>query len=159
MSFSVSDVGGLAVAFNPADKREVQRALDRLDRNLFLDQELEPIGPYGPFVFWVVKHHIGSGHPPISVLEWKDNNGPWPLTMAIVERVRREDRSHEVIFKEILAKNEAKRKAAEQAAGEAAEQIAREGYSSARGTKSVNLPRSQSLRMARDRARNRGEKR
>ena len=60
MPYSVSDVGGLAVAFNPSDQREVQRALDRLDRDLFLDKELSPFGPYGPYVYWVV-FDIGPG--------------------------------------------------------------------------------------------------
>ena len=159
MSFSVSEVGGLAVAFNPADKREVQRALERLDKGLFLDQELEPIGPYGPYVYWVVKHWIGSGVAPVPVLEWRDDNGPWPLTMAIVEKVRRENRSWEEVFKHILEVNRAKQIAAVKETEDAVEAIAREGYYSARGTRSVNLPRSQSLRMARDRARARGEKR
>lgn len=159
MSFSVSDVGGLAVAFNAADKREVQRALDRLDRDLFLDQELSPIGPYGPYVYWVVKHWIGSGHEPVPVLEWRDENGPWPLTMAIVERVRRTDEKWETIFDRMMKQNEAKKQEAINAVGEGSFEIAREGYRSARGTKSVNLPRSQSLRMARDKARSRGEKR
>lgn len=158
MPYSVSDVGGLAVAFNPSDQREVQRALDRLDRELFLDKELSPIGPRGPYVYYVVKHHIGSGVPPIAVLEWRDESGPWPLTMAIVEKVRRTDEPWEKKYKRILDANEKKRQEAINAVGEGSESVAREGYKSVRGTRSVNLPRSQSLRMSRDKARNRGEK-
>lgn len=158
MPFSVSEVGGLAVAFNPADKREVQRALQRLDRDLFLDQEVEPNGPRGAYVYFVVKHWIGSGAPPVPVLEWRDWRGPWPLSMGIVEQVKRREGALAGSFDRIIEANQKKRQQAVDATGDGVEEVARDGYRSARGTRSVNLPRSQSLRMARDKQRAKGRK-
>ena len=79
MPYAVSEVGGLAVAFNPTSQREISRALNQLDPGLFLDPEVDPVERY---VYMTVKHHLGSGVPPVTVLEWRDHTGPWPLSMA-----------------------------------------------------------------------------
>jgi hypothetical protein len=156
--YSVSDVGGLAVAFNRADEETVARALRRLDDRLFLDPEVEPHGPYGPYVYMTVKYHLGSGRPPSLVLEWRDSSGPKPLSLAVVEQVKRQEGAMATAFREVMAANERKRQQSIQATGDGAYDIARSGGKSAAGLRSVNLPRSQSLRMARDKRRARGER-
>lgn len=61
-------------------------------------------------------------------------------------------------FKSVLEANERKVQQAKDDTGAGVEEIAREGYKSARGTRSVVLPRGQSLRQSRDRARAKGHK-
>ena len=157
--YSVSEVGGLAVMFNPADEKTVTRALSRLDDRLFLDPEVETVGPYAPYVYLTVKYHLGSGHPPSTVLEWREPDGrPKPLSLALVEQVKRQEGAMATAFADAMIANEKKRQAAIKAVGDEAFEIARSGGKSAAGTKSVNLPRSQSLRMARDKQRARGDK-
>lgn len=156
--WSVSDVGGLAVMFDRADEETVTRALRRLDDRLFLDPEVEPLGPYGPFVYMTVKYHLGSGYPPSTVLEWRERDGPKPLSLGIVEQVKRQEGKMATAFRDAMAANERKRQKAAEDVGEAAHHIAQSGTKSATGVRSVNLPRSQSLRQARDRRRARGEK-
>lgn len=157
--WSVSDIGGLAVMFNPADEKTVTRALSRLDDRLFLDPEVETVGPNAPYVYLTVKYHLGSGHPPSTVLEWRNPDGtPKPLSLALVEQVKRQEGAMATAFSEAMIANELKRQKAIQDVGEGAYEIARSGGKSAAGVKSVNLPRSQSLRMARDKQRARGEK-
>lgn len=156
--YEVHDVGGLAVAYSPADEKSISLALRRLDPHLFLDKELEPIGPRGPYVYPVVKLWVGSEHPPIPVLEWRDRDGPWPLSMAIVDKVRHQEGSLDGAVKRVIAANERKRQSAIEETGASVEEIARGGYQSARGSRSVLLPRSQSLRQSRDRSRAKGRK-
>jgi len=156
--YSVSEVGGMAVMFAPSSVDEISRALRRLDDRLFLDPEYEPLGPRGPYVYMTVKYHVGSEHTPGVVLEWRDHNGPKPLSMAIVEQVKRQEGAMATAYIEAMAANERKRQEAIRAVGDGAYEIGRSGGASAAGKKSVNLPRSQSLRMARDKARARGEK-
>ena len=156
--YSVSEVGGLAVAFNRADEESVSRALRRLDPGLFLDPEVETHGPRGPYVYLTVKYHLGSGARPSVVLEWRDQDGPKPLTMAIVEQVKKQEGAMSTAFNEAQLANAVKREQAIQAVGDGTYDIVMSGGKSAAGKKSVNLPRSQSLRMSRDRARARGER-
>ena len=156
--YSVSDVGGLAVCFNPADEKTVAGALRRLDDRLFLDPEVETHGPRGPYVYMTVKFHLGSGHPPSTVLEWRDANGPKPLSLSMVEQVKRQEGAMATAFTEAVVANERKRQEAIRAVGDGTYEVVMDGGASAAGKKSVNLPRSQSLRMARDRRRSQGEK-
>lgn len=144
--------------FNPADQKTVETALRRLDDRLFLDPEVEPLGPHGPYVYMTVKYHLGSGRPPSVVLEWRDSHGPKPLSMGIVEQVKRQEGVMATAFRDAMAANEKKRAQAALEVGDAAYDIAHAGGKSAAGKRSVNLPRSQSLRMSRDKARGRGEK-
>ena len=142
--------------FNPADEATVTRALRRLDDRLFLDPEVEPLGPY---VYLTVKYHLGSGHPPSTVLEWRNPDGtPKPLSMGIVEQVKRQEGAMATAFHDAMVANELKRQKAAEAVGEAAYDIAYSGGRSAAGTRSVNLARGQSLRRSRDKRRARGEK-
>lgn len=144
--------------FSPADEKVVAAALRRLDPQLFLDPEYEPLGPHGPYVFMTVKYHLGSERPPSLVCEWRDQNGPKPLSLGLVEQVKRQEGVMATAFREAMDANRRKREQALRDVGDAAYDIAMAGGLSAAGKRSVNLPRSQSLRMARDKRRARGEK-
>lgn len=136
MPFNVSEVGGLAVAYSAADKTQIERALKQLDPHLFLDPEVEPNGPHGPFVYMTVKHWVGSNVRPVCVLEWRDWGGPRPLTMAIVDRVkRREGAGHGAVEAAVEANRRKQQQAVEAAGEEAAERarsyarVAQDGHS------------------------------
>jgi hypothetical protein len=60
----VATHGSLAVAWSTQDKDTIDRELRKLSPTLFLDPELSP--EHG--VYWTVKEHIGSGHPPVRAL-------------------------------------------------------------------------------------------
>ncbi len=156
MSYAVSEVGGLAVAFNPSTEDAVARALRRLDPSLFLDPELEPYGPRGAYVYMTVKQHVGSGYPPIPVLEWRDSRGPWPLSMALVEKVRRREWAMVGAVEAVVRANKDRMEKASRDVGDAAFDIAMSDGPKATGKRSALLPRSQSLRQSRDRARAKG---
>lgn len=65
----------------------VNRELRKLDDHLFLD--FENIPPYG--LVAIVKEHIGSHAAPLEVLRWQDDDGrPKPLSMAIVDELKRQ---------------------------------------------------------------------
>lgn len=85
---TVAQHGGLAVAWSQQDKNAVEHELRRLSPTLFLDPEMDP----GHGVYWTVKEHIGSGHPPVTCLVWREPNGkPLPLSFGIVEQVKRQE--------------------------------------------------------------------
>lgn len=157
--YSVADVGGLAVAFSSVDEATITRALRRLDDRLFLDPEVEPHGPYGPYVYMTVKYHHGSGTPPTCVVDWREPDGrPKPLSYALVDQVKRQEGAMARAVSDAIAANERKRQEAIRAVGEGAYDVVMDGGRSAAGKKSVNLPRSQSLRISRDKRRAKGER-
>lgn len=157
MPITVADVGGLAVAFHQATTQQIQRELAALDSALFLDPELEPNGPYGPYIYMVVKQHVGTAVPPVPVLEWRDRSGPWPLSMALVEHVKRREGRGDGALQAALLANDRIRARARETTGEQAFEVAQDAKKAA-GKQSAVLPRSQSLRRSRDRARARGKK-
>ena len=98
----VEQVGGLAVAFAETDRKTIERELRALDERLFLDFETN-----GRFVYPVVMEWIGERHnpPAIPVLVWKDERGPKPLTLAIVEQVKRQERKDDNLMERIHRAN------------------------------------------------------
>ena len=153
MPFTLADHGVLTAAYMGADEKTIQAELTRLDPLLFLDPEVEP----GRFVYWTVKQHVGSGHPPVCVLEWRDRDKPWPLTHAIVEHVRRREGAIATAYVEAAAANELKRQKTIEKVGDEAYDVALDAKKAAGKTSAV-LPRSQGLRRSRDRARAAGKK-
>lgn len=83
---------GLVACYADADEKTIDRELKRLDPGLFLDRELD----HARRVVHVVKHHVGSGQPPVPVLVWADPGGvPLPPSMGIVDRVRAQEKRNE----------------------------------------------------------------
>lgn len=80
----IEDHGSLAVAFNPADERAVQRELQKLDTGLWLDKELDP--QWG--VYYLVRDKDGGN---VVCCVWREDNGkPKPLTLGIIEELKRQ---------------------------------------------------------------------
>lgn len=82
----VVNLGSLAVVSQTADSKQINRALQQLDRALFLD--FETVHPYG--LVPLIKEHIGSGVAPLEVFRWQNPDGsPKPLCMAMVDEFKR----------------------------------------------------------------------
>lgn len=151
----VDEVGGLAVAFNPVDQRQLEAELRKLDPRLFLDFEVSPRGPHGPFVYPVVKEWIGDQHPPVPVLVWKTEDGPKPLTLAIVEQVKRQERRDDKLVERVHAANDAHGQELDEDRDEQWDDTIREHERAARnfGHFSGPVPRSRALYLSRARRR------
>lgn len=67
-------------------ERYIQNELNKLDLDLFLDKDW-----YGDTLFWTVKYSIGSGHPPLTVVEWAVGGHPLPLSTSIVDKVKQQE--------------------------------------------------------------------
>lgn len=157
MPFTFEEVGGIAVPYPTADERDVQRALTALDRGLFLDKEWEPNGPHGGYVYHVVKHRVGENLVlPVAGTEWRDEDGPKPLTMAIVDRVRRNENALEGFAQEARRNHQRQRQRIAEQRSEGFDDVIRDFDRAGRGGGNFTIvPRSQGLRIARDRARRR----
>lgn len=82
----------------------IQAELQKLDRDLFLDKEL-----YGNTVMHCVKYNIGSGHPPLRVLDWHMDNKALPLSSSIIDRVKSFEGDITQSVAEVKRNNEAKK--------------------------------------------------
>ncbi len=157
MPYAIADIGGIAAAFNTVTSKQIDRELQQLDRGLFLDPEMELHDPRGRYLYWTVKHHIGSNIPPFCVLEWRDGNGPWDLSMAIVEAVKRKEGGLDRAVQQALEHNRKMKEKTVEKVGNEAYEIAMDANKAAGKTGAV-LHRGQGLKMARDRQRERGKK-
>lgn len=112
------------VMYADRGEKEIERELRKLDPDLFLDKEIDYRG--GP-VYYLVKHHIGSGHPPVAVLAWKENDGrPKPLTHGIVEAVKRQEGAMDGAMREALANIENRREKQREQSAATYEQLVEE---------------------------------
>lgn len=68
-------------------ERLIQKELEKLDYDLFLDKERHPV--YG-YVYYSVKQFVPNAKP-LSVVEWRMGNEPLPLSMDIVQQVRAQE--------------------------------------------------------------------
>lgn len=158
MPLTFEEVGGIAIPFPTADERQVQAELRRLDPGLFLDKEWEPCGPRGGYAYHVVKHRVGENLVvPIGGTEWRDEHGPKPLSLAIVERVRRNENALEGAAKWAAERNQKLQDAARQDTSDRMDEVIRDFHKHGRtGNFSGPVHRSQALRVARSRARRKG---
>lgn len=99
-------VGSLAVVTETADKKQLERELQKLDARLFIDFEADREHGLIP----LVRVHLGSGRSPHTVLRWQEPNGaPKPLCWALVEQIKRQDGAAATSVRDALAHNEAVR--------------------------------------------------
>lgn len=156
MPLTFEEVGGIAIPFPDADERTVQQELLKLDPGLFLDKEWEPWGPYGGYAYYVVKHRVGENLiVPIAGTEWRDAAGPKPLTLAIVERVKRNEGALEGAARWASEHNRARTQKLKDDASDRMDDVIREFEKAARNGGNFGGPvhRSQGLRLARSRQR------
>jgi hypothetical protein len=154
--YRVERHGALAVVRSVAAPDEVQRALKRLDPALFVEQQIgfdqEPV--------WCVVCDIGDAGPPVTIMEWRDPDGsPIPyVSLDLVDRVARMERDGARLTASAIEKNQAIVEAGKRERRQQYLDMQADIMPSILGKRSVNLPRGQSLRMMRDKARARGDK-
>ena len=156
--WATRDVGSLAVVERTSDRKRIEHELKQFDRNLFLDAEIDSRRRF----VWSVKEWLGSERPPHLVFEWRDGRGePLPLTSGLIEEVRKIEwrRNHGItVFDVVNEANDKRRSAAARASESAYEAITEEVVPLMSDKRSGVLPRSQALRISRDRERARGAK-
>lgn len=148
---------GLWLVQQSASERQVQAELERLDPDLFL---LAHDLPGGRKVYEVFVDR--GDRPARRIVWWADDNGkPLPLTMLIVDRVKslqKRSRDDERVVERTFAHNAAVAERVSRDAEEAFETVAAEVLPYMSETRSGVLPRSQALRLSRDRQRARGKR-
>lgn len=147
--------GALYVVEDGANHRDIERHLKDVDPRLFLERQVS----FDNEMVWCVVTDIGGDHPPLTILEWRDEfDRPIPeLTSSIVERVKRIDRDPIILAKKIQDRNDARRRALDKRRDEAIEEMARDMIPRIEGKVRPVLHRSVALRMSRDKRRSRGE--
>ena len=147
--------GALQIIETVRPKDEILRALKQIDDRLFLERQITIDGQ----AVWCVVVDVGSGEPPMTIIEWRDSDGHpiHQLSSGIIDRVARMERDSGRLSATIVKKNAARLEAKKRDTnahwadlGTEFEKRLSPGYSAV-------LHRSQSLRMARDKKRNRGE--
>lgn len=88
-------------------EKQIQAELTKLDRDLFLDKD-----NYHGAIMYSVKYNVGSGHPPLRVLDWHSGNKALPLSAGIVDRVKSFEGDITSAIAEVKRNNEAKKLAA-----------------------------------------------
>jgi len=147
-------VGGLVLAEDSMDVAALERDLRRRDPLLALQGW--PSLEHGCIV-WRVVRDAGLGRPPETVCVWQSERGePYPLSSGLLELVDRLDRNSRVVYASEDSIEQQRRLARDR-------QVARDNEALAADWNPKHgrpvLPRSQSLRMARDKQRAKGWKR
>lgn len=149
----VSARGDIAVVENRSDLEAINKELSKLDDKLFCAWNVTPTGRQA----WVVYEWIGDSVPPHRVLTWTDESGnPKPLTWAIVDAVKSTEGGADRLWESIMADEEKRQQGiSANLVANVAGIIAEDGRK-AEGKVGALLPRSVSLRQARDRQRRQG---
>lgn len=105
---------------------QIQRELQGLDRDLFLDKEIARLGEFSGAIMYCVKYNVGSGHPPLRVLDWHSAGVPLPLSPAIIDRVKMFEGDITDAIAEVKRNNEQKKLEVIHAFEETVDEIAQE---------------------------------
>lgn len=147
--------GALTVIEYVREKDSLQQELRLIDDRLFLERQLTLVGE----PVWCVVVNVGGDVPPITILEWRDDDdNPLPLSSGILERMRRMDRDGARLAARVIKQNRDRIEAARQKAKDDWEEIGKDVGGRMSGTRSAVLHRGQYLRRSRDKRRARGEK-
>lgn len=148
--------GALTVVETAHDANWIVRELKQIDDRLFLEKQMTIANEE----VWCVVVDLGLQHPPITILEWRDESGnPIPhLASGIVERIRKMDRDRDNgrVIDRVIKANRDMIERRNHERQEWYREVATE--MEARNHRSALLPRGQYLRIARDRERARGKK-
>lgn len=139
-----------------ADHAAIERELRKRDRDLSLQGW--PSQTQG-CILWKVVRYAGPDRPPDTVCVWQSDRGePFPLSSGILDLVDRLDRNTRHHYADEDERNaRLKRERAKQTDRD--NEALRDDYKTVMGAGHAGLlPRGQSLRRARDKRRNRGEK-
>lgn len=149
--------GALHVVEHARDKDSIQKELKQVDPRIFLEKQIT----FEQEAVWCVVVDVGSGHAPITILEYRDEETGKPipdLGHRIVDRVKRMDRDGQRLAAKVIRQNQARVDRARADARAHWEDIGKEFQERMHPVRSAVLPRSQALRLSRDKRRNRGEK-
>ena len=147
---------GLLVAENRGSREAVAEALRDWDRDLRLVPAIDE--EHGK-VLWKVYAYRGSERAAVLVTAWQDAHGvPLPLSMSLVDRVKQQDKNSRAPRADEDAHNAKLTTSRRHAQTEMARDIGTDMEPRLMGRTRTILPRSTSLRMARDKRRARGEK-
>lgn len=143
---------GLVLATDAMDSAALERALKKRDPLLGLQGWPSEI--HGTILWKVVRQ--SPGRAPETVCVWQSDRGePYPLSSALLDLVDKLDRNTRSSYGTVEERNEQRR--AEFARQEANDNEAIIDDTTFKHGRPL-IPRSQSLRMSRDKRRNRGEK-
>jgi hypothetical protein len=103
MSMRIARHGALAVVEQAHPKDHVQRRLREIDPGLFLEKQITLTNEE----VWCVCVDVGLDHPPITLLEWRDDDGrPIPyLSERIVARVAAFERDGRKLLARVVEEN------------------------------------------------------
>lgn len=146
----------LHVVWEGVDEQGVQRQLQEIDGRLFLDKDVDAQGR----LFYMVRYWENGYNEPEVVLDWREASGaPKPLSSGISYEIQKMMRQGGVDVAGIIRRNRERVLKKADEAQEVYEDIAKDFDRHKRIGNFAVVPRSQALRMARDKARARGEKR
>ena len=158
MGIVFTRAGPLVLAEASVEQEAFQRELRKLDARLFLERHLLNDGR----PVWTVQEHVGEragGPSPYrTVCYWDDDHGdPLPLTWRLLDKVKQLEGGWETVMERMLETTEGKVAMSQAALRDDATEIAADVLPRMKDTRSAVLPRSQSLRMSRDRQRANGK--
>jgi len=144
---------GIVTAESGMDASSVERALKKRDPLLSLQGW--PSETHRT-ILWKVVREGGSGRPPDTVCVWQSDRGePYPLSSALLDLVDKLDRNSRTVYLTDDQRNDLRHRELARKM-ELDNEAIRDDTTFKHGR--PVLPRSQSLRMSRDKQRNRGEK-
>ena len=148
------DNGSLEIVERAVSTGEVQTALAKLDRKLFLTFEIDP--DYQARV-WRVHYLVSTDRPAVHVMDWRTPQGaPLPLTMRLVDRVSEMEREAGSSAAIAAENNRQMIEGLERDAQAEELELAEDMLPRMSGTRSAVLHRGHHLRQARDRQRRAG---
>lgn len=152
----ISRYGALSVVEEAHPKDKVQAELQKLDDRLFLEKQITMANEE----VWCVVVNVGLDQPPVTLMEWRDESGePIPyLTDRIVSRVAAMERDGHKLYAKVIQANADKVEIDRKIALYQYEELGRDMGPRIEGKIRPVLPRSQALRMSRDKMRARGRK-
>lgn len=107
--------GSLAIVTETQDKKTIERELQKLDRNLFIDFEADT--QYG--LIPLVRERISGPPYAHTVLRWQESDGrPKPICWAMVEQVKRQEGAAATSVQTAITANEQHREGLRKRAGD-----------------------------------------
>lgn len=143
---------GLILATESMDAAALEPLLRKLDPDLSLQAWPSRDGP----PTWKVVRHFSRDHPPETICSWVDDSGrPLPLGEGLLDLVRRLDRNQRATYVDPDVRNRQLKEALDKNWDDETEALTDDWrFKHGRPV----LPRSQSLRMSRDKQRAKGKK-
>jgi len=155
MALSEYRHGALIVVQDLPDRNDLVRALKQIDERLFIEKQLT----LEQEQVWCVVVDIGRDEPPVTILEYRSKGGiPLQLDSGIIERTAQMERDGGRLHQRVIDRNRQFQAEKRAKMREDVAEITKDRIPSIEGRSSWPIPRSQSLRMSRDKQRAKGHK-